>query len=280
MRSTNLLTSHELRSRLDDPAVRVVDCRHDLADPEAGPRAYAAGHIPGAVFAHVDRDLSAPVTAETGRHPLPDPDEFVAWCRRAGIGRATTVVAYDDVGGAYAARLWWLLRDHGHADVRLLDGGLPAWTATGGTLSTDMPRPMAGDFDGRPGQMPRATAKDLEANGLRILDARAPERYRGQTEPIDAKAGHIPGARNAPFTDNLNKDGTFLAARDLRRVYGTLVEAADAADVVAYCGSGVTACLAVLAMEEAGLGTARMYAGSWSHWIRDDARPVRTGPDP
>lgn len=280
MARTNLVGIEDLEARLGDPTWRPVDCRHDLADPTAGRRAYAQGHLPGAVFAHIDEDLSDPVTPTTGRHPLPSRDRFLSWCRRAGISKETTVVAYDDVGGGFAARLWWLLRDYGHFRVFLLDGGLPAWRAAGHPTTMDESDVEEGDFDGKPGRMPRVDADALTANGLRVLDARDPVRYRGEEEPIDSKAGHIPGALNAPFKANLTADGTFLPAERLRRRYADLLGHTSADRTVSYCGSGVTACHNVLAVEEAGLGTPVLYPGSWSEWIRDPQRPVRTGPEP
>lgn len=280
MPRTNLVSADELAARLADETWRPVDCRHDLGDPEAGPRAYAAGHVPGAVFAHIDRDLSGPVDETTGRHPLPSPDRFLAWCRRAGLTEATTVVAYDDMGGAFAARMWWLLRDYGHDRVRILDGGLPAWKEAGHDVTTEEPDLGPTDFDGAPGHMPRVDAEEIQENGLRVLDARDPPRYRGEEEPIDAKAGHIPDALNAPFKENLAPDGTFRDAGTLRRRYAELLGHAGADETVSYCGSGVTACHNIVAIEEAGLGTAVLYPGSWSEWIRDPGRPVRTGARP
>lgn len=280
MPRTNLVSADTLATHVGDDAWRPVDCRHQLGDPEAGRRAYAAGHIPGAVFAHLDDDLSDPVDETTGRHPLPSSDRFLAWCRQAGITETTTVVAYDDVGGAFAARLWWLLRDYGHDRVRILDGGLPAWQQEGYDVTTEPPDVEPSDFDAESGHMPAIDADTLQDNGVRVLDARDPPRYRGEEEPIDAKAGHIPEALNAPFKDNLTPDGTFRDPGTLRRRYGQLLGDTEADETVSYCGSGVTACHNIVAIEEAGLGTAVLYPGSWSEWIRDPDRPVRTGSHP
>ncbi len=280
MPRTNLISCDELAARAGGDAWRPVDCRHDLNDPEAGRGAYATGHIPGAVFAHLDDHLSDPVDETSGRHPLPSRDRFLSWCRNAGIRKETTVVAYDDVGGAFAARLWWLLRDYGHDQVRILDGGLPAWKHAQLGLTTEEPKIDPSDFDGEPGQMPRVDAETLQDDGLRVLDARDAARYRGDEEPIDTKAGHIPDALNAPFRQNLTPDGKFRDAGTLRRRYVELLGHAPADQAVSYCGSGVTACHNIIAIEEAGLGTPRLYPGSWSEWIRDPDRPVRTGPEP
>lgn len=280
MPRTNLISCDELAAHAGDETWRPFDCRHDLNDPDAGRRAYATGHIPGAAFAHLDDDLSDPVDETTGRHPLPSRDRFLSWCRNAGIRDETTVVAYDDVGGAFAARLWWLLRDYGHDRVHILDGGLPAWKDARLGLTTEEPGIDPSGFDGEPGHMPRVDAQTIQGNGLRVLDARDPPRYRGDEEPIDEKAGHIPDALNAPFRQNLTPDGKFRDAGTLRRRYAELLGHAPADQSVSYCGSGVTACHNIIAIEEAGLGTPRLYPGSWSEWIRDPDRPVRTGPEP
>ncbi|ROR34152.1 sulfurtransferase [Inmirania thermothiophila] len=267
-----------LAARLGDPGWVVVDCRFRLDAPEAGEAAWREGHIPGAVYAHLERDLSGPVTAASGRHPLPAPGPLMARLGAWGIGPGTTVVAYDDAGGAFAARLWWLLRWLGHRRVAVLDGGLAAWLAAGGGLARDRGAVRPCRFEGRPGGMPTVDAEAVRAGGWCLVDARAPERYRGEEEPIDPVAGHIPGAVNLPFTGNLDRAGRFLPPAALARRFAALGAAPQR--VVHYCGSGVTACHNLLAMELAGLAGARLYPGSWSEWIRDPARAVARGPAP
>lgn len=261
--------------------VVLLDVRHALVDPAAGPAEFARGHIPGAVHAHVDRDLSAPPSPRTGRHPLPDVDAFQATCSRWGIDDGVQVVAYDATGGAWASRAWWLLRHYGHEAVAVLDGGLPAWTAAGLPVETEV-RPRAPRaFPGRPGHMPTVTTWDLTTRAPRCLvDARGAARYRGDEEPIDPVAGHIVGALNAPFAENTGPDGRFLPADVLRARYERLLAGRPARDAAFYCGSGVTAPHDILAMEIAGLPGAALYPGSWSEWIRNPLRPVGKGPSP
>lgn len=277
---TTIVTANDLRQALGQHAERIVvlDVRHALTDANAGRKAYNEGHLPGAVFAHVDHDLSAPIGPTTGRHPLPDPDAFCAALGRWGIDADKQVVAYDDVGGAWAARAWWLLKHYGHDRVALLDGGLPAWTETGGALSTHTPRPQPTRFEGAPGHMATVRADDiLEGRVGLLLDARAPERYRGDVEPIDPVAGHVPGAVNAPFTQNNAANGRFRSRDELRRRFTRLLGDTRPADVATYCGSGVTAPHNILAMHIADLAGAKLYPGSWSEWIRDPGRPVERG---
>jgi thiosulfate/3-mercaptopyruvate sulfurtransferase len=253
-----------LREHLGDPGLVVVDCRFVLGDPGAGEDAWLAGHVPGAAFLDLDRDLSS-APGQRGRHPLPEPDAFEAAARRAGIGTDSRVVAYDEAGEGGAARLWWLLRHFGHAEVAVLDGGLRAWRSGGGQLTPGADHPASGDFTAEP--RTGDTAKADELAGLRLLDARAPERFRGETEPIDPVAGHIPGAANVPFAE-LAPDGRFLEPHQLRERLGD-------EPFVAYCGSGVSACTLLVAAELAGVD-ARLYPGSWSEWVAGD-RPVATG---
>lgn len=273
------LTAAVRRSALgEDPPLVLLDCRHDLKDPEEGPRRYHAGHVPGAVHAHVDRDLSAKPRARTGRHPLPDVDAFVETCSRWGISPDAQVVAYDDFGGAWASRAWWLLRYYGHRDVAVLDGGVGAWVAAGHALSTEPSTPMRRSFLGRPGAMPTVTAWDLSTRAPRCLvDARAPERYRGEVEPVDTVGGHIPDAKNVPFAHNTDKDGRFLPPDVLRAKYLAALDGLPPHEAAFYCGSGVTAPHDILAMHVAGLPGAALYPGSWSEWIRDPLRPVAKG---
>ena len=258
-----------LREHLDDPDLRVVDCRFTLGEPGAGRRAWLSGHLPGAAFLDLDADLAAE-PGERGRHPLPAREAFESAARRAGIGAGSRVVAYDEAGEGGAVRLWWLLRHFGHENAAVLDGGLAAWREGGGPLRAGEESPEAGDFIARTREGDTADAEGAGGAPV-LLDARAPARFSGESEPIDPVAGHIPGAVNVPSSE-LAPGGRFLDPAELR----ARLESAGAApgrDVVAYCGSGVTACTIVLAAELAGLGPARLYPGSWSEWSRG-ARPV------
>jgi thiosulfate/3-mercaptopyruvate sulfurtransferase len=283
---TILIDVSTLKAVLNEPNVAVVDCRFDLMKPDAGHRAYLAGHIPKARYADLNKDLSSPVSPDSGRHPLPDPQIFAATLRRLGIGRGTQVIAYDDSAGSYAARLWWMLRWLGHGAAAVLDGGLQAWILAGGALSAGEEPAAPDDPAGRlvPHVNEEAvigTAQVAERVGDRrfsLVDARAAERFAGTVEPIDAVAGHIPGAVNHPFSENLANDGHFLPAAELRRRWLTRLGGAEPSEVAAMCGSGVTACHNLLSLEIAGLGGARLYAGSWSEWIRDSSRPIARDP--
>lgn len=273
-----LITAAQLAAELAGPAApTVLDCRWELAGG-ADRAAYDRGHLPGAVFVDLDRDLAAPPGAG-GRHPLPSPEAFQAVMRRAGARQHRAVVAYDQGQPGGAARAWWLLGWFGHPGARVLDGGLPAWVAAGLSLTTEVPDPEPGDLTARPGGRPLLDADGaarLAAAGV-LLDARAPARYQGLEEPVDPVAGHIPGARNAPLAELAGDQGLPPPGR-LRE----LLEATgcgDGAPVGAYCGSGVVAAHLVLALEAAGVPAA-LYAGSWSDWITDPARPVATGPAP
>jgi thiosulfate/3-mercaptopyruvate sulfurtransferase len=269
-----LVTDVWLRQRLGEPGLRVVDCRYVLGKPGAGEALWQAGHIPGAAFLDLDRELASP-PGERGRHPLPETEAFEAAARRAGIGRDTLVVAYDEAAEGGAARLWWLLRHFGHEQVTVLDGGLRGWRATGGDLRAGAEEIDEGDFRAKPPAAAPASAEELAGPGSPVLlDARAPERYRGEVEPIDSVAGHIPGAVNMPFAE-LAPEGRLLPPEELRARFAAAgVEAGG--DAVAYCGSGVTACVVVLAAEVAGIGPARLYPGSWSEWSRRGL-PVERG---
>lgn len=257
----------------------VLDVRWRLAGPSPA-ELYATGHLPGAVAVDLDRDLAAPAGDRSrGRHPLPEPAALQAALRRWGIRDGGAVVAYDDADGTSAARAWWLLRWAGVPGVRVLDGGLAAWVAAGGTLTTEVPVVAAGDVEVRPGGMPvldAGGAAAVAAGGV-LLDARAEARYRGEVEPVDPVAGHIPGARSAPTGGNVEADGRFRAPEQLRDRFAALGVAPDR-PVGAYCGSGVTAAQEVLALEVAGVSAA-LYPGSWSEWVADPTRPVATGPD-
>ena len=279
---TTLISATELAG-LNDPFI--VDCSHDLAQPDAGRQAYAQAHIPGAVFLHLDTDLSAPKTGRNGRHPLPDPDAFAALMAGLGLHQDQQVVAYDRSGGSFAVRLWWMLRWLGHDAVAVLDGGWSAWTAAGGAQeSTQPPSRPAGDFSRRPPRV-GAVSADKVLDNLRgakhlVLDARAPERYAGEIEPIDPVGGHIPGAKNRFFQTNLQPDGTFKSREQLREEFAALIEDWDPRDVIHHCGSGVTGCHNLLAMTHAGMSGSLLYPGSWSEWCADPERPVATGRSP
>lgn len=269
-----------LAAHLDDPSWVVFDCRSTLIDPEAGLRAYAEGHIPGARYLHLDRDLSGSKTPDTGRHPLPVPQALAETLGKAGVDRDVQLVAYDDAGGSYAARLWWLARWLGHGRVAVLDGGWKRWVKEGRSVSVETPRPMPRQFGPLQvnGEAWVSTADVLEMvrgrkHGL-LLDARGPTRFRGEEEPIDPVAGHVPSAVNLPFAGNVGEDGRFLSPEALRRRFEQVLGGVLPEQAVCMCGSGVTACHNLLAMEVAGLKGARLYAGSWSEWIRDPSRPV------
>lgn len=280
---TTLIAAADLARHVQDPSWIVLDCRHDLANPEAGASAYAAGHIPGAQFAHLDRDLSdkslAPDGAFRGRHPLPERNAFIETLRRWGVSHGSQVIAYDAQGGMFAARLWWMLRWVGHEAVAVLDGGLPAWQALGLPLSTDPVARQRGNAEPHYALVTTVSVDDVLnnlSNPVRtIVDARAPDRFRGENETIDPVGGHIPGAKNRFFKDNLLPDGYFKPASQLREEFRALVTVPESS--IMQCGSGVTACHNLLAMEVAGLSGAALYPGSWSEWCADPSRPVATG---
>ncbi|MGE5624284.1 MAG: sulfurtransferase [Bacillota bacterium] len=272
-----------LSAHLDDPEWAVFDCRSALSDPEAGPRAYAAAHIPGARYLHLERELSGPVTPDTGRHPLPDPKRLAELLGKAGVDGGVQIVAYDDAGGAFAARLWWLARWLGHKRAAVLNGGWQQWQREGRPVSAEHARPA-------PRHFPFTAADDgawLDTAGVLemvrgrkrglILDARAAPRFLGEQEPIDPVAGHVPGAVNLPYAESVAGDGRFKEPEALRRRFEHVLNGVRLDQAVCMCGSGVTACHHLLTMEVAGLRGARLYAGSWSEWIRDPARPVARG---
>ncbi len=277
---TTVLAAADLAAHLGEPDWVVVDCRFDLLDPAAGERAYRAGHVPGAVYAHLDRDLSAArqPTGEGGRHPLPAPADLTRTFGRWGIGRGTQVVAYDAQSGHYAARLWWLLRFMGHEAVAVLDGGWPAWLAGGLPVSTADERPAQRLFEGAP-HWERLAALEVAGSAPRLVDGRAPERYRGEVEPLDPVAGHIPGALNRPYTANWDAAGRWRSQEGLLADFLELLGDTPAEQAVFYCGSGVSACVNLLAMVRAGLPEGRLYVGSWSEWSRL-GRPVAVGAEP
>jgi len=275
--SIPLISARELANLIGRDDLRVVDCRWYLDAPERGPILYREGHLPGAVYASLDGDLTSPVGP--GRHPLPPPEQFARTVERLGIRPETTVVVYDDMGGAFAVRLWWMLTDQGHEQVRVLDGGIQAWTSLGLALDTDIPEPSIGGMPVGPWQ--RVVDRDAVAERapeVVVVDSRTAERYRGEEEPIDPVAGHIPGAVSAPHPGNLTEDLTLLPAGDLRARF-IEIGATDPDNVIVYCGSGVTSCHNILAMELAGIGRPWLYEGSWSDWCTSDM-PIATRPTP
>lgn len=278
--SRTLISAEELRA-LPPASVVLVDCRHQLADLDYGRRSYAAGHLPGARFLHLDADLSGRKTGRNGRHPLPDRTALAARLGELGVGDDTLLVAYDDAGGMFAARLWWLARWLGHAGVAVLDGGVQAWQAAGGGLDTTVPVTTPARFTLRDSLAGHVDAATVLANVgqplFRLVDARGADRFRGENETMDPVGGHIPGALNRPFPSNLGTDGRFKPAAQLRAEWQALLGDTEAVAVVHQCGSGVTACVNLLAMEHAGLEGSRLYPGSWSEWCSDPARPVAQG---
>lgn len=276
-----LISAAELNRSMTAQGCVVVDCRFDLSRPGAGENAYLTAHIPGARYGHLDRDLSALRFPGSGRHPLPEPEKLAGLFSSWGITAGVQVVAYDDAGGAIAARLWWLLRWLGHDRVALLDGGWQSWLGEGLAVSTSLPVPAGTVFEGIPGRMPVTGTNEIESRlqdaRLLLLDVRAAPRYRGEVEPIDPVAGHIPGARNLPFTRSLDDRGRFRAPAVLAEGFQPLLGGHDISDVVVMCGSGVTACHSLFAMELAGFSGARLYPGSWSEWVADPHRPVERG---
>ncbi len=280
-----LITATELMQQRQSGTMPVLlDCGFELADPEAGERAWRAGHLPGALYVHLDRDLAGPKhdAAGTfrGRHPLPEREALARRLGALGVTPTTAVVCYDAQGGPYASRAWWLLRWMGHADVALLDGGAAAWREAGGALSAELTPPRAATpYPALPAAMPTIDADALLARlgRVQVVDARAGERFRGEVEPLDKAAGHIPGARNRLFKDNLAPDGRFKSPAALRSEWLPLLAGNDACQIVQQCGSGVTACHNLLALAHAGLGDSVLYPGSWSEWSADPARPQARG---
>jgi thiosulfate/3-mercaptopyruvate sulfurtransferase len=297
MTFSTLIDAPSLRGLLGKPGVAVIDCRFDLANPAAGRDAYLAGHIPGALYADLNHDLSGPITPNSGRHPLPSPQALGATLERFGIGPDTQVIAYDDSAGAYAARAWWLLRWVRHRAVAVLDGGLKAWLAMGGILEAGAAAAIGAatavgtasavgtaapaSLTSRPDESAVLESGDVESlledRAFLLIDARAAERFAGTIEPIDPVAGHVAGAVNQPFSANLGSDGRFLPPAALRQLWQKRLGGRDPKNVAAMCGSGVTACHNLLSMEVAGLHGAKLYAGSWSEWIRDPKRPTAQG---
>lgn len=262
--------------QLNNPDWIVVDCRFQLADSAWGTAVYAQSHIPGAVYAHLDDDLSGPPVSDAGRHPLPTPEKMVQLFSRLGIDDQKQVVAYDSANGMLAARLWWMLRYMGHTAVAVLNGGWPAWEAAGYPVQSGVEENNPTDFSGAPRADWLVVLDEVSAQPL-LVDSRAGERYRGEVEPLDKQAGHIPGAVNFPYAQNLDENGRFLPPAQLRQQFSQLLGGAAAEQTTFYCGSGVSACVNLLALVHAGLGNSRLYVGSWSEWSSDPSRPVATG---
>lgn len=281
MKFTTLVSAKELAQHLDDPDWIVFDCRFTLTDPEAGHRAYLHGHIPGARYAHLDDDLSSPITPTSGRHPLPSPQLLSEKLGLWGVDNTRQVVVYDDSFGSMAVRMWWLLRWLGHDAVALLDGGIPMWMRQKLPVTTDLPEIIPTQFIPRLQNSMWADVAEVDQarqdrNRL-IIDARPEDRFSGEREPLDKVAGHIPGSINWTFEENIDFDGTYLPAEELRTAYLDLLHDIPPEQAIHSCGSGVTACHNILAMEIAGLPGGKLYPGSWSEWITDTSRPVATG---
>lgn len=277
MKFTTLVSADQLAQHLHDPQWVVFDCRFALTRPESGREAYAKSHIPGARYAHLNQDLSGPITPASGRHPLPDAALLARKLGLWGVANSKQVVVYDDSFGSMAVRLWWLLRWLGHDAVALLEGGFPSWARQGRALDAEPPAIKPAEFHPAPDDSlwvgSNAMLAALQARAV-IIDARPEERFSGLFEPLDKVAGHIPGSINSPFEDNLDERGNFLPAEELRALYEALFRGAHPGGVIHLCGSGVTACHNLLALEIAGMPGGKLYAGSWSEWITDPSRPI------
>jgi thiosulfate/3-mercaptopyruvate sulfurtransferase len=276
---TTLISTTELADLLQEKSVVLFDCRFDLNEITAGRDAFDAAHIPGALYAHLEDDLSSRVTVSSGRHPLPNVDQFLSWLGNQGVSPDSQVVVYDDMGGAMAARLWWLLKWVGHKAVALLDGGYHKWLRDRLEITAGSPAPMAFEYLATPDNSLWLTSEQvsdaLASEEILLVDARMRERYRGDEEPLDIKAGHIPGAMNMPFKDNLSEKGCFRRVDDLNKHFSSIPS--NTKKIVHMCGSGVTACHNIIAMEHAGIEGSKLYAGSWSEWITVDTRPIVLG---
>jgi len=275
---TTIISVDDLYHHFDDPDWAIIDCRFDLTNPGWGHENYHQSHIPGSVYAHIDQDLSGPITPQSGRHPLPDIQQIVERLSSWGVGNQSQVVVYDTLGGAYAARLWWLMRMLGHQAVAVLDGSFKAWLETQYPVTSGIEAHTPALFT--PDPQTHMVADTSEVNRIRtdpaycLIDARTPERFRGEHEPIDSAAGHIPGAVNRFHGENLAPDGKFRSPGQLKEQFRSLIGNTPPERVIVYCGSGVTSCHHILAMELAGLSGSRLYVGSWSEWIRDPDRPI------
>lgn len=280
MSYSSIISSDILYQHLDDPDWRIIDCRFNLQAPDQGRGLYAIEHIPNAIYAHLDEDLSSPVTENTGRHPLPDVETLKAKLGRWGIGAQTQVLAYDDAGGSYAARLWWLLHWLGHTNAAVLDGGFSIWKKQGLPTTAEPPRVTPTVFAGKPDSGMLTSADELQhqlnQGAVCLVDVRDPERFDGKQEPIDNVAGHIPGAINIPWKHTIDDNSLFLPKGQLFDQYKSLLNTRSADELTFMCGSGVTACHSLVVLAYLGVSGAKLYAGSWSEWIRDPARPVTT----
>jgi thiosulfate/3-mercaptopyruvate sulfurtransferase len=284
MKYTTFIRPEDLLAYTDAPDWAIIDCRFDLQDTSAGERAYRKAHIPGAIYAHLDRDLSAPRTGINGRHPLPSIENMVAQFNQWGIGSQTQVVAYDSRGGGFAARIWWMLRYLGHDAVAILEGGFPAWERAGYPISHGKEERSPAHFKARVRPEMRIDINELHTNlgeySGRLIDSRAPERYRGEEEPLDPVAGHIPGAINRFWAASLDEGDGLLPEETLSQSFSALLGDKEPGDLIVYCGSGVTGCFNLLVMEHMGLTGARLFPGSWSEWCADTDRPVAVGRNP
>jgi thiosulfate/3-mercaptopyruvate sulfurtransferase len=278
MSYSTIISEQQLNTIINNDNVRVFDCRFSLKDPQGGLKCYQSGHLPMAQFADMDTQLSSAMTETSGRHPLPDVDEFLAQLKAWGINKDTQVIAYDDISGAFASRLWWMMRWLGHEDVAVLNGGIQQWTKQGFALSQDEVEFAAGNFSGCANmdwlvdiEQVRA---DLDANKITLIDARAADRFTGKDKSIDPVPGHIPGASNLPFGGNLTNEGVFESADMINQRFAKIIQDQPLTNVVNMCGSGVTACHNLLAQAVAGMPPTKIYIGSWSQWIKDPSRPV------
>jgi thiosulfate/3-mercaptopyruvate sulfurtransferase len=276
----HLIDINDLLNRLKEPDMVLIDCRFDLKDTDWGYKSYLVGHIPGAVYAHLDDDLSSSITPQSGRHPLPNADDFSQVLRKLGVNQSSQIVAYDTSGGAYAARFWWMLRYFGHMSVAVLNGGYTKWESENYPIASGPHQNLTSKYQINIQGLNNLVItidevwQNLQTKNFVLLDARSHERYCGEVEPIDAIAGHIPGAINRFHGENLKPDMTIKAQHQLQQEFKKLLQETPPENVVVYCGSGVTSCLHILAMEYAGLSGARLYPGSWSEWIRNRDHPI------
>lgn len=281
MNYQTIISVDELARLIDSDGLSIFDCRFSLKDPQAGLKSYQQGHIPGALFANMDTDLSSAMTPGSGRHPLPDAEELVDKLGKWGVDNSTQVIVYDDMSGAFAARLWWLLRWLGHKNVAVLDGGLPKWVEAGHRLETETPKVEATNFTASVDNSLHVdidfVVDALDQNSIALFDARSYERFTGKDQNTDPVPGHVPGAVSMPFAENLTSTGYFRSPEELRERFSSTINRSGDREMIAMCGSGVTACHNLLAMQIAGLEPTRLFVGSWSQWIKSKERPVATG---
>ena len=281
MKYQTIISVEDLNKNLNTQDWLIFDCRFILKDPEGGLKKFNQGHIPGAQFADMDKDLASPMTSTSGRHPLPNPDEFINKLQSWGVNNTSQIICYDDMSGAFAARMWWLLKWLGYNDVAVLDGGIDKWTANNLTLETDTQQKAAGSFSGQANNDMwvdvEFVQKELAENNITLLDARSAERFTAKDTKTDPVAGHVPGAMSYPFAENLSKQGVFLPLEELQKRFAPMLSSSEKKEVINMCGSGVTACHNLLAMSIAELPMTRLFVGSWSEWIKDKSRPVATG---